>query len=72
MGVQDLAAAIRKAVKNNVKGTVTQRGYISGSQVLVRGTWYSYASAVDVDIADGDTVWVILNDTKTKAVIVGK
>ena len=72
MGVQELAAAIKKAVKNNMKDASTQRGYISGSQVLVGGSWYNYTTAVDVDILDGDLVWIILNDTKTKAVIVGK
>ncbi len=72
MGVQTLASSIRKIMANRSEGTVTQRGYVSGSQVLVKGTWYSYAAAVDVDISDGETVWVVLNDTKTKAVVVGK
>ncbi len=72
MGVQTLATAIRKVMQNKSEGTVTQRGLVSGSQVLVKGTWYFFVAAVDVDISDGDVVWVVLNDTRTKAVVVGK
>ena len=72
MGVQTLASSIRKIMANRTSGTVTQRGFVSGSQVLVKGTWYSFVAAVDVDISDGDVVWVVLNDTRTKAVVVGK
>ena len=56
MGVQTLATAIRKVMQNKSEGTVTQRGLVSGSQVLVKGTWYSFVAAVDVDISDGDVV----------------
>lgn len=73
MGVQELAQALRSAmVRRNGTGTSIKRGTVSGNQVMVDGTWYPSDYSVDIDADDGEQVYVVLNDSRTKAVVIGK
>lgn len=72
MGVQGLCQDIRNLINGKKSQQGTAQAYISGSKALVNGTWYTWASAVDVDIEDGDIVWVVIDNTHTRAVVVGK
>jgi hypothetical protein len=72
-GVTDLAATISRlmAQRKNTNSTI-KSGTITGSDVLVDGKYYQYEVAVDIEIDDGETVYVMLNSDKSRAVIVGK
>jgi len=74
MGVQSLANTIARIMKNN-KGTTEpaiKRGMISGNRIIVDGADYNYSVAVDVDVSDGDYVYIIFNDSHNRAVVIGK
>ena len=74
MGVQSLANTIAKAINGakNYNDTAVKQGTISGTSVEVNGKFYNYSVAVDIEIENGDGVYILLNDTKTRAVVVGK
>lgn len=74
MSVQSLANTIAKAINEakNYNDTAVKQGTISGTSVEINGKYYNYSVAVDIEIENGDGVYVLLNDTKTRAVVVGK
>ena len=70
-GVIGLANYIAKVVNANKKNNATFRGQINGNSIWVGNKSYPFTLAIDININSGDYVWCILNDSKTKAVIVG-
>ena len=74
MTVQDLADAIKTAIKNRqtAQESFVRRGTISGDQIEIDGIMYIYDPAVDIDIEDGDSVYAALTESGTKAVVIGK
>ena len=51
------------------------KGYHEATQeywVLADGIYYNMSVAVDEDVEDGDLVWVMIDTTGTRAVVVGK
>jgi len=74
MGVQALANTIARLVKNKAVSNTQniKRGIIAANRIIVDGNAYNYSVAVDVPIDDGDYVYVIFNDTGTRAVVIGK
>ena len=73
MTLQSLCSHIREAMKQRRRAdTSTVRGIVSGGQVLANGFYYNMSVAVDIDIDDGDSVWVMIDTTNTRAVVIGK
>lgn len=73
MSVETLVKTLAKLIKNNGAANSTVKiGIVSGEQVLVDGRFYNASYAVDVDVDDGERVYVVLSDDKSKAVVVGK
>ena len=74
MGVQTLANTIARLVKNKAVSNTQniKRGIVAANRIIVDGNAYNYSVAVDVPIDDGDYVYVIFNDTGTRAVVIGK
>lgn len=73
MGIATMVSEISKAVKRrDASGQSVRRGVLSGNQVLVDGQYYPAAYAVDVDVDDGERVYVMLDNRKATAVVVGK
>ena len=75
MSVQQLANTIAQAVKarqNQSGGQSVKVGIVSGRFVDVAGRRMPYSAAVDVPFKDGEAVYVVINDSGSKAVIVGK
>jgi hypothetical protein len=66
----DIARIMRK--RSSTSNNNFQMGLLEGSEVLVNGKYYQYECAVDVDIDDGETVFVMISNDGSKAVIVGK
>ena len=73
MGLQTLCSHIRDIMKQRrTTGTSTVRGVVSDGRVLADGIYYNMSVAVDEDVEDGDLVWVMIDTTGTRAVVVGK
>jgi len=72
MGLQSLCVKIKNIMTPRRQMQATMLGQITGSKVLARGLYYNYTTAVDIDVENGDMVWVVLDDTGTRAVVVGK
>lgn len=73
MSLDTLAQAIRRAM-NNQRQTVgggTRQAIVFGNQVLVNGLYYAADYSVDIDVDDGDVVYVVLAEDGSKAVVVG-
>ena len=68
-GVDGLAAAVEKAVRNRQTGNA-RRGVIHGSLVHIGSRAYPFSVAVDCQTEDGCSVWVQLTKNGL-AVIVG-
>lgn len=69
-----LAKMLAAAMDNKSTETTQYAAYhvqVSGDTVSIAGRTYFYIVVVDVPISDGDWVWAILNQAKTKAVIIG-
>jgi len=73
MSVNSLARHIADAINQakNKNGSV-KRGIIQGGSVVVEGQVYPYEAAIDVQLREGEYAWVSLNDSGTRAVVVGK
>ena len=74
MGVRSLADTIAKAITASKfkLDTAVKQGVIDGNSVLISGKSYRYDVGVDIEVLDGDAVYVLLNDDQTLAVVVGK
>jgi len=74
MSLQTLTSMIARIVANNknVAQNNIKQGQVVGNGVLVDGINYNYSVAVDVDIEDGDMVYVMFNDSHSRAVVIGK
>lgn len=73
MGLQTLCGRIREVMRNRKQASSsTIRGLVVGGQVLADGIYYNMSVAVDEEIDDGDDVWVVIDSTNTRAVVVGK
>lgn len=71
-GVNMLAQTIADAIKTAKKQGNTYQARIIGNAVIVNGSTIPFVAAIDTLTDDGDYVWVMLNDEKTLAVVVGK
>ena len=72
MSVQSLADTIQKLMRQRKSvGTTVKVGQLSGNQVLIDGNFYPAEFATDVDVDDGQDVYVIISEDGAKAVIVG-
>ena len=67
---KDVSSAVRSRL-NSQRASV-HHGRVTGSGIAVAGRVYPYSVAVDLPIAEGDWVYVILNETNTRAVVVGR
>lgn len=72
MSVQSLADTIQKLMRQRKSvGTTVKVGQLSGNQVLIDGNFYPAEFATDVDVDDGQSVYVMISEDGSKAVIVG-
>lgn len=73
MTVQSLANKIAQAInKSKSKSNTIKAGTVEGNSISVDGRNYPYEVAVDVDVGDGDSVYIMFNDSKTRVVVVGR
>jgi len=74
MSLQSLTNTIARIVANNknIAQNNIKQGQVVGNGVLVDGINYNYSVAVDVDIEDSDMVYVMFNDSHSRAVVIGK
>ena len=72
MGVQTLVSTIQLLLRQrkDLKST-SKIGQLMDNQVLVDGNWYPAEFAVDIDVDDGQDVYVMISKDGAKAVIVG-
>ena len=71
-GIQDLCNTIQRLMrKNKSTSTTVKVGTLSGTQVLVDGQYYPAEYAVDIDVDDGQAVYIMISEDGSKAVIVG-
>lgn len=71
-GVNGLANYLSGVIKQSKQQKGIRKARVSGSCVEVFGRMLPYDAAVDVPVSDGDWVYVVLNDSRTKAVVVGR
>ena len=72
MSVQSLVTKIAKALSTDKTTNAIKTGVIEGSSISVDGRNYPYEVAVDVDVGDGDRVYVMFTDSKSRVVVVGR
>ena len=73
MSVQSLANKIAQAISvGKTKDNAVKTGIVEGSSISVDGRNYPYEVAVDVDVGDGDTVFVMFADSGGRVVVVGR
>lgn len=70
MGIESLCKAVAGAVRRDDKRDNIIRGKISGNAVEVAGRSYGYKLAVDIQVADGE--WVYVAIVNNQAVVLGK
>jgi hypothetical protein len=70
MGIESLCSAVANAVKHDDNNNGVMRAKVSGNMVQVSGRSYSYTVAVDIQISDGE--WVYVAIVNNRAVVVGK
>lgn len=73
MSVQSLANQIAQAInKSKSKSNAIKVGTVDGNSISVDGRNYPYEVAVDCDVGDGDTVFVMFADSGGRVVVVGR
>ena len=73
MSVQTLVTKIAGLTQQNKKANnAIKVGIVDGNSISVDGRNYPYEVAVDVDVGDGDSVYIMFNDSKTRVVVVGR
>lgn len=73
MSVQSLANKIAKAINvGKTKNNAVKTGIVEGSSISVDGRNYPYEVAVDCDVGDGDRVFVMFTDSRSRVVVVGR
>ena len=73
MSVNSFARHLADAVNSiKQKGGSVQRGVIQGNGIVVNGQTYPYDAAIDAQLRTGEDAWVSMNDSGTRAVVVGK
>lgn len=71
-GVNGLANYLSGVINRSKQSRGIQKAHVTGSCVEILGRVLPYDVAVDTPIGDGDWVYVVLNDSRTKAVVVGR
>lgn len=56
---------------NQKSNNTAVQGRITGGKIMVGNKSYNADLAVDMAVFDGDTVWCVIDDSGTTAVIVG-
>lgn len=73
MSVQSLANKIARAINNGkANNNAIKAGTVEGNSISVDGRNYPYEVAVDVDVGDGDTVFVMFADSGGRVVVIGR
>ena len=72
MSVQSLVNKIAKAINADKTTNAIKTGVIEGNSISVDGRNYPFEVAVDIDVGDGDTVFVMLTDSGGRMVVVGQ
>jgi hypothetical protein len=72
MSIDSLSQTIHNLIQNNQTSQAAQPGTVSGTGVIVGGNVYPALYRVDFPTNDGDTVYVVLSDDKTQAVVIGR
>ena len=73
MSVQTLVNKIAGLTQQNKKANnAIKVGTVDGKSISVDGRNYPYEVAVDVDVGDGDRVYVMFTDSKSRVVVVGR
>ena len=65
---------INKKISNTTTGSKTNaavQGKFSNGKVLIGNVNYNADLAVDIPVKNGDTVWCVIDDSNSTAVIVG-
>lgn len=68
----DISAIMRGKKTTAATSDAIRVGTVSGSSVMVDGEYKRMEVAVDIDVDDGDEVYVILSESGSTAVVVGK
>jgi len=72
MGIRTLANYIATRVKGKTSTHAAYPAVYHGDYVYMDGRNYKCDVAVDIELTDGESCWVVLNDNGNTAVIVGK
>ena len=73
MSVQTLVTKIASLTQQNKKtSNAIKVGVVDGNSISVDGRNYPYEVAVDCDVGDGDTVFVMFADSGGRVVVVGR
>lgn len=71
--IDRLAELLGTAIRaKNTQPYAAQYGRISGSTIILGNRAYPYDVAVDIPIDNGDWVYAVINQSGTKAVIIGR
>ena len=62
---------ISNATNNTGKTNAAVQGKFSNGKVLIGNVNYNADLAVDIPVKNGDTVWCVIDDSNSTAVIVG-
>lgn len=72
MSVQTLVNKIAGLTQNKKANNAIKVGIVDGKSISVDGRNYPYEVAVDVDVGDGDTVFIMFADSGGRVVVVGR
>ena len=72
--ISNMQQAIVRFIKENLPKDKNQAqvGTVRGIKVTIGNKSYSYSTAVDMGIYDGDTVYCLVPDSGNTAAIIGK
>lgn len=71
MSVQSLVEKIAGFASPVKAGRSIHKGTVSGKSIEVNGKAYNYDVAVDIDVGNGDVVYVMFSDNG-RAVVIGR
>ena len=72
MSVQTLVNKIAGLTQNKKANNAIKVGIVDGKSISVDGRNYPFEVAVDVDVGDGDRVYVMFADNRSRVVVVGR
>ncbi len=66
-----ITSCMLQKIKIETDKKKARRGTVRGSSVIVGAKSYPYIPVVDMYFTDGDSVWCIVDDSQSTAIVVG-